>query len=92
MLAKDIELGKHYEGKVNDRLVTVRVDKIDTNFQGRTRWYVTNLDTGRQTIFRSAVKFKRPAEPTCPEPGCTFSTGLTTVMAGHLRIAHGRIV
>lgn len=68
----DIKVGGHYKAKVGNRLVTVRVDKI-TEVVGISKWNggverkitkdytkydVTNLSTGRKTVFRSAVKFR----------------------------------
>ena len=67
MKAKDIEVGGHYKAKVSGKLVTVRVD--DTQQQAsyhassstRTTYNVTNLSTGRKTMFRSAARFRTPA-------------------------------
>jgi hypothetical protein len=63
--AQDIKVGGHYTAKVNENLVTVRVDAI----RGESKcgvptgpYDVTNLKTGRKTTFRSAAKFRGPAE------------------------------
>ena len=62
-------------GKVSGRIVTVRVDAISelpvlirNRFSGKSEsvlrdfFNVTNLSTGRRTKFRSAAKFRGPAE------------------------------
>ncbi len=71
MKAKDIQVGGHY--KVSNRIVTVRVDAIESNpqrsynattwgttrkFRATTSYQVTNLSTGRKTTFHSAAKFR----------------------------------
>lgn len=69
MLKKDIKVGGVYEAKVNGRLTKVRVDGIDERdgyksvafgytTKSATRYRVTNLTTGRATVFRSASKFR----------------------------------
>ncbi len=64
MKASEIKVGSCYTAKVNGKLVTVRVDKImepqrNANMKSFTGGYrVTNLSTGRKTIFRSAAKFR----------------------------------
>jgi len=68
----DIQVGGHYRTKVNGRLTTVRVVNIRevTTYRrgfgakpGNTTVYdVTNLATGKRTIFRSAQKFIAPAK------------------------------
>lgn len=62
MKAKDIERGKHYRAKVSGKLTTVRVDEIVSDWRdpNKKRFNVTNLATGRRTIFRSAAKFRCP--------------------------------
>ena len=70
MLAKDIKEGGFYVAKVGDNLTVVRVDAIThregsgSYYSGRyaratTRYSVTNMVTGRGTVFRSASKFRR---------------------------------
>ena len=66
MLAKQIEIGKHYKATVNGKLQTVRVDDIEEtqtygNFTRTTHrvYRVTNIATNRKLSFRSAAKFKR---------------------------------
>lgn len=72
MLKKDIKVGGVYEAKVNGRLTKVRVDGIDERdgyksvasgytTKSATRYRVTNLATGRTTVFRSASKFRKEA-------------------------------
>lgn len=61
MLKAEIKQGGKYKGKVNGRVVTVLVDSIVVNRLGKTIYYVTNLDTGRKTLFRSAAKFRESA-------------------------------
>jgi len=66
---KQTEIKKNglYVAKVSGNLVTVRVDGIEQmsfyndKIRDRTRYHVTNLKTGRKTIFRSAAKFRHPA-------------------------------
>lgn len=58
MKAKEIELGGVYQAKVNNKLTKVRVDVINEGYDGKTRYHVTNLATGRVTTFRSAAKFR----------------------------------
>lgn len=63
MLKKDIKVGKMYRAKVNGQFTTVRVDSIKESLprgaKGRigTVYFVTNLSTNRNTVFRSAAKF-----------------------------------
>lgn len=58
MLAEEIKVGELYRAKVSNRIVTVRVDAIRENFEGRRRYSVTNLNTNRKITFRSAAKFR----------------------------------
>lgn len=63
MKKSEIKVGGLYRAKVSGRIVTVRVDAIREDWRpdGRplpTKYDVTNLATGRKTIFRSAVKFR----------------------------------
>lgn len=75
MLKSDIKVGGVYEAKVNGRLTNVRVDDIKQSYSGsrfssrtsnlrreETRYHVTNLSTGRTTVFRSAAKFRKETE------------------------------
>lgn len=61
MRAKDLKVGSVYRAKVNNRIVDVRLDQISKidSIYGRlqSRFHVTNLSTGRTTVFRSAIKF-----------------------------------
>ena len=68
MKAKEIEQGKTYLARVSGKVVRVRVDAIrEVNGIGsrshclEKRYDVTNLKTGRRTVFRSAAKFLRSA-------------------------------
>jgi hypothetical protein len=63
MKAKYIQQGEKYLAKVSGRIVTVRVDNITENFEGKARYNVTNLSTGRRTQFRSAQRFRCVARP-----------------------------
>lgn len=69
MKKSEIRVGGHYTAKVNDKLVTVRVDNIRSSRswstaidyqtpREQTIYDVTNLTTGRTTTFRSAAKFR----------------------------------
>lgn len=71
MKKDEIVVGGLYLAKVSDRVVTVRVDRIEeghstrgTNGRKTIYYEVTNLSTGRKTTFRSAAKFRGPA----PQP------------------------
>ena len=61
MKAREIEVGGRYLAKVSGQMRVVRVDRIHTNYDGRSRYEVTNLATGRRTTFRSPAKFRGPA-------------------------------
>lgn len=63
MKQNEVKVGGTYIAKVNNRLVTVRVDAIRdwSGVGGGLRYDVTNLSTGRKTTFRSAAKFRRAA-------------------------------
>jgi hypothetical protein len=60
MKKAEIETGKRYMAKVNGRLVPVLVTGIEADYKGRMHYSVTSEVTGRQTSFRSAVKFDCP--------------------------------
>lgn len=69
MKKSEIVVGGFYKAAVNGRVVTVRVDGTRevgrgpwaSPSQGTTVYDVTNLLTGRTTVFRSAMKFRGPA-------------------------------
>lgn len=66
MLKAQIKVGGFYKAKVSDKIVTVRVDSITeregTKLAKATTVYgVTNMTTGRTTVFRSAAKFRGEA-------------------------------
>lgn len=76
MKQSEIKVGGIYVAKVNGKLTRVRVDSIRK--QGEVRWFggrasgrssdaygVTNLATGRKTVFRSAAKFRAPEGADC---------------------------
>lgn len=73
MKRDQINTGGLYLAKVNGKITTVRVDSIRDGGSDRpggskmTRYDVTNLATGRSTVFRSASKFIREA-PTSAGP------------------------
>lgn len=80
MRKNDIKIGGRYTAKVNGKLVTVRVDDIKTvaglpigRFGGgqrgkdRTSYHVTNLTTGRKTVFHSAMKFREEVSAAAPQ-------------------------
>lgn len=75
MKQSDIVVGGHYYSKVNDRVVTLRVDEI-SRFQGfktdsgrglrsRVTFVCTNIATGR-TLRRTAAAFRGPAPTPTP--------------------------
>jgi hypothetical protein len=57
MLHKDIKVDHYYRAKVNNRVVTVRVEQIEDAYRGY-RYMVMNMLTRRRTSFRSAQKFR----------------------------------
>ncbi len=60
----EMVVGKTYEAKVNGKVQTVRLDSMGLGGFGsrqHTTYWVTNLGTGRKTMFRSAAKFVRPS-------------------------------
>ncbi len=65
MKGSEIKVGGLYMAKVNAKLVTVRVDKVESLPNGKggteTCYNVTNLSTGRRTKFYSAAKFRSEA-------------------------------
>lgn len=87
MKAKDIKVGGFYRVKVNNRLVTVRVDEITDGIrstrmgkvQDSKTYKVTNMDTGKRTVFRSAMKFRievpDPAKGKAVMPGKSVTLG-----------------
>lgn len=69
MRQSEVKVGGIYIAKVSNRLVSVRLDRIETPSGTRrsvTRFHVTNLRTGRKTVFRSAAKFRCVAAKTEP--------------------------
>jgi hypothetical protein len=62
MKGKDISVGGRYLAKISGRIVTVRVDAVRESYDGRKRYDVTNLSTGRTTSFRSATRFRHVAQ------------------------------
>ncbi len=66
MKAKEIQVGGRYVAKMSGKLTTVEVKGIRETSSYRahqpytptTRYDVVNLTTGRQTMFRSATKFR----------------------------------
>lgn len=65
MKQSEIKVGGLYIAKVSNQFVTVRVDEIkkrEKNIyrRGGTYYSVTNMKTGRNVVFRSATKFRRP--------------------------------
>ncbi len=61
MKKNEIVAGKTYRAKVSNVLCDVRVDSIDSSTT-KTRYRCTNLRTGREVCFRSAMKFRYPVE------------------------------
>lgn len=63
MKKSQVKVGGEYIAKVNNKLATVKVDYTenvcDERGQKSTRYFVTNLKTGRRCVFRSAAKFRR---------------------------------
>ncbi len=91
MRKSEIKVGGHYRAKVSGKLTTVRVERIGEAYNGRTRYDVTNLTTGRNIMFRSAAKFRAEVkEPVAfpetrghaasanPNPTDNLSRGTTT--------------
>lgn len=65
MKKNEIKVGGHYQAKVSNKITMVRVDLIRevVGYKGResTVYDVTNLSTGRKTVFHSAAKFRAEA-------------------------------
>lgn len=88
MKAKDIKVGGFYRAKVNNRLVTVRVDEITDGtrstrmgkVQDSKTYKVTNMDTGKRTVFRSAMKFRM--EVPDPSKGKAVMPGKSVTLGG----------
>ncbi len=62
MKRDEINVGAVYRAKVNGKFTDVRVESMGLGGFGkrqRTTYQVTNLATGRVTMFRSAAKFIR---------------------------------
>lgn len=55
MTSKEIVIGGFYKGKINNSIVTVKV------LSGTGPYRVLNTETGRETTFRTAAKFRRKA-------------------------------
>lgn len=71
MKAESIKVGGLYTAKVNGLTTTVRVDAIHTGrgVKGTSTYYnVTNVKTGRKTMFRSAAKFRSVADGSAVRP------------------------
>lgn len=67
MKAAEIEVGGKYLARVSGKFVTVRVNEIGERFNslsGRSSkvYHVTNLDTARRLVFRSAMRFRSKAK------------------------------
>jgi len=60
MKKAEIRKGGLYSAKVNNTLTTVQVKDI-REVEGGTRYDVVNLNTDRWTVFKSAAKFRGPA-------------------------------
>lgn len=59
MNASEIELGGKYIAKINGRLTICQVIDIRPRaLTGRDCYHVTNLKTGRATVFHSAARFR----------------------------------
>lgn len=59
MKQADIKKGELYIAKVNNKLTTVKVVEIrDTGFPKGISYRVLNIATGRETLFKSAAKFR----------------------------------
>lgn len=60
MLKKDVKIGGVYVAKVSNKLTQVRIDSADESARdGRTKWWATNLRTGRAIRIHSAAKLRR---------------------------------
>lgn len=69
MKKNEIKCGSYYTAKVNGKIVTVRVDSIETTYSSNSlRYHVTNTETGRTTTFRSAAKFRGLVDGSLRDP------------------------
>jgi len=62
--ASELVVGNTYKARVSERIVDVRLDRIEerdaTHYsRRRTIYHVTNLRSGRHLQFRSAAKFRQ---------------------------------
>lgn len=76
MKANELEVGKFYRAKVSGKLTTVQLVEIKsqqyyaglnpysdvTKYKYRTVYRVQNVNTNRETVFKSAAKFRYEAE------------------------------
>lgn len=58
MKTKEIKIGSVYLAKVSNRIVRVKVNDSYTSYNGRTKFNVTNLKTGRKIVV-SAARLRR---------------------------------
>ncbi|HEX4055480.1 MAG TPA: hypothetical protein VHX86_14540 [Tepidisphaeraceae bacterium] len=76
MKLSEIEVGGRYRAKVRQRLVVVRVTKIErvpafsvtSGNHSRTRIEAVNEATGRQLLFRSAQRLRSRVQNTAARP------------------------
>lgn len=68
MKKHEVKVGRLYYARVNNRHTVVRVDSIRPNDIGGTYYGVTNLTTGRTTVFRSAAALHHEVkQEVCPQ-------------------------
>ncbi len=58
MKAKEMIVGQKYTAKINNKIVPCKLLAITTQYNGRASYRVLNLVTNRETVFRSAAKFR----------------------------------
>lgn len=62
MKIADVKENGLYWGKVNGRVTKVKVTGIYLSYSGAKHLKITNLETGRHTLYRSAAKLIRPVD------------------------------
>jgi hypothetical protein len=63
MRHNELVIGREYVGKVSGKSTTVKLLDITNTYEGRKRYKVKSLTTGREMTWKSAQKFRYPVPP-----------------------------